>query len=165
MPFILSNIQSAWRSRSPSMRNAGNLLGTTRKFQFALLWRPFSPGSICQDFRRGLGFIARTKRTEAGGFDISAFAGKITRALGTVSRNNHPTSGNGVFSQFGHRNILQPCNGCERENEAAPQEIHALLSAACCFVSARRQFSVKKPRKRSNSLVESLPLMLPAQAK
>src|SRR5271157_2295749 len=33
MPFILSNMPSAWRFRLPSMPSAGNLLGTTRTVQ------------------------------------------------------------------------------------------------------------------------------------
>src|SRR6476469_7755810 len=43
-PFILSNIPSACRSRSPSIPNAGNLLGTTRRFQPVVSRLGFSPG-------------------------------------------------------------------------------------------------------------------------
>src|SRR5882724_1204350 len=40
MPFILSNMPSAWRPRSPSMPSAGNLFDITRTFQPSLLRDP-----------------------------------------------------------------------------------------------------------------------------
>src|SRR3954468_13384856 len=43
-PFILSNIPSACRSRSPLMPSAGNLLGTTRRFHPIVWGCTFSPG-------------------------------------------------------------------------------------------------------------------------
>src|SRR5208337_5503480 len=56
--------------------------------------------AISENFRRGLGFIARTKRAEARAVNLHLIADKIRRPLGPVRGDDDPTAGNGVFSQF-----------------------------------------------------------------
>src|SRR5947209_18278836 len=57
--------------------------------------------TVSQDFRRRGAFIARTEWAESA-LQCDTLTGKISGALGTVSGNNHPASGNGVFSQLRH---------------------------------------------------------------
>src|SRR5438270_6639310 len=57
--------------------------------------------TVSQDFRRRGAFIARTEWAESALQD-NALTGKISGTLGTVSGNNHPASGNRIFSQLRH---------------------------------------------------------------
>jgi len=157
MPFILSNMPSAWRSRSPSMRRAGNLFGTTRRFQFALLWRPFSPVRYA---RISGGVLASLPGQNGQKLADLMSARSREKSLGRLERSVEMITQRPVMGSFrssGTRISYNPCSGCENVTCAAGR--------ICWLLFCSRQSSVNEPRKRSNSLVESLPLMLPAQAK
>src|SRR5438270_629232 len=65
--------------------------------------------TISQDFRRRGAFIAGTKWTEAA-LQHDALTVEIAGALGAVSGNDYPASGNGVLSQFRHEHYLTTCS-------------------------------------------------------
>src|SRR6478736_1803539 len=61
--------------------------------------------SVSQYFRRRCAFIAGTEGAESA-LENHALAGEISGTLGTVSGNNHPASGNRIFSQLRHSYYL-----------------------------------------------------------
>src|SRR6476646_10165732 len=61
--------------------------------------------TVSQYLWRRCAFISGTKRAEPA-LEDDALAGEISGTLGTVSGNNHPASGNRIFSQLRHSYYL-----------------------------------------------------------
>jgi hypothetical protein len=82
----------------------GELVGNNAKGPTRSVGR----GSIVserKDFRRGSIFVAFTERTEST-HGLSFLRGEIRRSAAPLGGDDHPSSMNGIFSQFGHRGFI-----------------------------------------------------------
>ena len=70
--------------------------------QAPLGWIARSVASEYENLRRRLAFIARAERADAASLRLERLAHEIRRALGSIRRNNDPSSRNRVFTQFRH---------------------------------------------------------------
>ena len=103
IPFMRSNMPSAWRFSVPSIPKAGNLLGTTRTVHPGVSrwgwWSAVRVRTIGLNLGRRLGLVPVAEGAESP-LDLHIFADKIGWALGPVGRNNHPAANNRIFSQL-----------------------------------------------------------------
>src|ERR1700692_255118 len=60
--------------------------------------RAASVASILENLGRRLRFMAVTKRADADSLDLDALAEEIRRPLGSIRRNNDPSSSDGILS-------------------------------------------------------------------
>ena len=101
MPFILSNMPSAWRFEIAFDAQRGKFVGHDAHRpagRVALRWRPaVGIGTIGLNFRRRLAFVAVAEGAEAA-LDLHAFADEIGGALGAVGGDDDPAADDRVFS-------------------------------------------------------------------
>ena len=83
----------------------GKLVGYNAQIPSGGVWTRVLARTVSQYLRRRCALISGAKWTESA-FQDDALAGKISGTLGAVSGNDHPASGNGVFSQFRHKHYL-----------------------------------------------------------
>src|SRR5208283_5877195 len=108
MPFILSNIPSAWRFRLPSMPSAGNLFETTRTVQPSeLLEAPFGR------YARTSGGVLLSLPGQNGQKPPFIFTGSRLKSVGRLARSvdmmtHRPTIGSLRSSGTDETSIGQP---------------------------------------------------------
>src|SRR5947199_8040734 len=92
------------------------------------------------NFRGCLGFVSVTERAETA-LDLHVFAREIRRALRSISRDNDPTSNDGVFSKL--RQVLNPFSTtqtCYFTPTRKRSEIPRSLGGNCYLHSIRLQY-------------------------
>ena len=103
MPFMRSNMPSAWRLRLPFDAKRRKLVGhhAHRPARSIALGRRSAVGirAVGLNLRRSLGFVAVTERAEAA-FDSDRLADEVGRTLGAVGRNDDPAAHDRIFSKL-----------------------------------------------------------------
>src|SRR5438270_6086244 len=73
------------------------------------VWACILARTVSQYLRRRCAFVSGTEGAESA-LEDHALTGEISGTLGTISGNNHPASGNRIFSQLRHKHYLTTCS-------------------------------------------------------